>query len=146
MLYFPFTKVYLVVNSYIVYNLLFIRHLNVWRLSLQKLNYIKWRSKVLGRRDRRSQSQSNTRGLDHSQTLEVSTSGEPPRRVLMSKRCEVLFLPHTLSRTLWPVHEAGTAALHELGEVSWYLVQLAIAASTEEGDPKVLPCMALCGN
>ena len=47
----------------------------------------------------------------------------------------MLFLPHTSSRTLWPVHEAGTAALHVLGEVLWCLVQLAIAASTEEGDP-----------
>ena len=78
---------------------------------------------------------SNTRGLDHSQIPEVSTSGEPPRQVLMNKRREVLFLPHKSPRTLGPVHEAGTIALHVLGEVLWHLVQLAIAASTEEGDP-----------
>ena len=78
---------------------------------------------------------SNNRGLDHSKIPEVSTSGEPPRQVLMNKRREVLFLPHTSPRTLWPTHEAGTAALHVLGEVLWCLVQLAVAASTEEGDP-----------
>ena len=78
---------------------------------------------------------SNTRGLDHSQIPEVSTSGEPARRVLVNKRREVLFLPHTSPRTLWPVHEAGMAALHVLGEVLWCPVQLAVAASTEEGDP-----------
>ena len=47
----------------------------------------------------------------------------------------LLLLPHTLSRTLWPVHEAGAAALHMLGEVLWHFVQFAIAASTEECDP-----------
>ena len=47
----------------------------------------------------------------------------------------LLLLPHTPSRTLWPVHEARGAALHMLGEVLWRLVQFAIAASTEECDP-----------
>ena len=47
----------------------------------------------------------------------------------------LLLLPHTSSRTLWPVHEAWAAALHMLGEVLWHLVQFAIAASTEECDP-----------
>ena len=47
----------------------------------------------------------------------------------------LLLLPHTPSRTLWPVHEARVAALHMLGEVLWCLVQFAIAASVEECDP-----------
>ena len=37
-----------------------------------------------------------------------------------------LLLPHTLSRTLWSVHEARGAALHMLAEVLWRLVQFAI--------------------
>ena len=32
-----------------------------------------------------------------------------------------------------------------LREVLWHLVQFAIAASTEECDPQVLPCMAISG-
>ena len=47
----------------------------------------------------------------------------------------LLLLPHTLLRTLPPVHEARAAALHMLGEVLWHLVQFAIAASAEECDP-----------
>ena len=47
----------------------------------------------------------------------------------------LLLLPHTLLRTLRPVHEARGAALHMLGEVLWCLVQFAIAASAEEHDP-----------
>ena len=47
----------------------------------------------------------------------------------------LLLLPHTSSRTLWPVHEAWVAALHMLGEVPWCLIQFAIAASAEECDP-----------
>ena len=46
----------------------------------------------------------------------------------------LLFSP-TLSRTLQPVHEAWAAALHMVGEVLRHLVQLAIAATTEEGYP-----------
>ena len=44
----------------------------------------------------------------------------------------LLLLPHTSSRTLRPVHEAWAAALHMLGEVLRCLVQLPIAATTEE--------------
>ena len=85
--------------------------------------------------DRRSQKE-ETRGLYHRHTPEVSTSGEPPS----SREQEVgvvasLLLPHTLSRTLRPVHEARGAALHMLGEVLWHFVQFAIAASTEECNP-----------
>ena len=57
----------------------------------------------------------------------------------------LLLLPPTPSRTLRPVHEARGAALHMLGEVLWCLVQFTIAASTEECDPQVLPCMAISG-
>ena len=85
--------------------------------------------------DRRSQKE-KTIGLYHRHTPEVSTPGEPPS----SREQEVgvvasLLLPHTPPRTLWPVHEARGAGLHVLGEVLWHLVQLAIAASTEECDP-----------
>ena len=85
--------------------------------------------------DRRSQKE-ETRGLYHRHTPEVSTPGEPPS----SHEREVgvvasLLLPHTLPRTLQPVHETRGAGLHMLGEVLWRLVQLAIAASTEECDP-----------
>ena len=47
----------------------------------------------------------------------------------------LLLLPHTLSRTLQPIHEAWAAALHMLGEVLWHLIQLPITAATEECDP-----------
>ena len=57
----------------------------------------------------------------------------------------LLLLPHTPSRTLRPVHEARGTALHMLGEVLWCLVQFAIAASTEECDAQVLPCVAISG-
>ena len=85
--------------------------------------------------DRRSQKE-ETRGLYHRHTPEVSPPGEPPS----SREREVgvvalLLLPHTLPRTLQPVHEARRTALHMLGEVLWRLVQFAIADSTEECDP-----------
>ena len=44
----------------------------------------------------------------------------------------LLLLPYTSLRTLRPVHEAWVAAFHMLGEVLWCLVQLPIAAATEE--------------
>ena len=76
------------------------------------------------------------RGLYHRHIPEVSPPGEP----LSSREREVgvvalLLLPHTPPRTLRPVHETRGAGLHMLGEVLWRLVQLAIAASTEECDP-----------
>ena len=75
-------------------------------------------------------------GVSITHTPEVSTPGEPPS----SREREVgvvasLLLPRTPPRTLWPVHETRGAGLHMLGEVLWCLVQLAIAASTEECDP-----------
>ena len=47
----------------------------------------------------------------------------------------LLLLPHTLLRTLRPVHEAWAAALHMVGEVLRHLIQLPITAATEECDP-----------
>ena len=47
----------------------------------------------------------------------------------------LLLIPPTSSRTLQPVHEAWAAALHMVGEVLWPLVQLAVAAATEECYP-----------
>ena len=95
--------------------------------------------------DRRSQKE-ETRGLYHRHTPEVSTPGEPPS----SREREVgvvasLLLPHTLPRTLRPVHETRGASLHMLGEVLWHLVQFGITSSTEECDPEVLPHVTISG-
>ena len=95
--------------------------------------------------DRRSQKE-ETRDLYHRHTPEVSTPGEP----LSSREREVgvvasLLLPHTLPRTLRPVHETRGAGLHMLGEVLWHLVQFGITASTEECDPEVLPRVTIGG-
>ena len=57
----------------------------------------------------------------------------------------LLLLPHTLPRTLRPVHETRGASLHVLGEVLWCLVQFGITSSTEECDPEVLPRMTIGG-
>ena len=81
------------------------------------------------RRDQGSQSQVDTRGLYTRRASEASSCEQEVGVEVL------LFLPHTSSITLWPVHEAGMAALHVLGEVLWCLVQLAITASTEEGYP-----------
>ena len=56
-----------------------------------------------------------------------------------------LLLPHTLLRTLRPVHETRGAGLHMLGEVLWCLVQFGITSSTEECDPEVLPHVTIGG-
>ena len=56
-----------------------------------------------------------------------------------------LLLPHTLPRTLQPVHETRGASLHMLGEVLWCLVKFGITSSTEECDPGVLPRMTIGG-
>ena len=56
-----------------------------------------------------------------------------------------LLLPHTLLRTLRPVHETRKAGLHMLGEVLWRLVQFGITSSTEECDPEVLPHVTIGG-
>ena len=76
--------------------------------------------------DRRPQKE-ETRGLYHRYTPEVSTPGEPPS----SREWRVgvvasLLLPHTLPRTLRPVHEARGASLHMLGEVLGCLIQFGI--------------------
>ena len=84
---------------------------------------------VSERRDKGSRSQTDTRGLYTRRTSKASSHEQEVGVVAL------LLLPHTLSRTLWPVHEARGAALHMLGEVLWRLVQFAIAASTEECDP-----------
>ena len=47
----------------------------------------------------------------------------------------LLLPPHTSSRALRPVHEAWAAALHMVREVLRHLVQLAVAAATEECYP-----------
>ena len=77
---------------------------------------------------------------------EVSIPGEPPS----SHEREVgvvalLLLPHTLPRTLWPVHETRGASLHMLGEVLWCLVQFGVTSPTEECDPEVLPHVTISG-
>ena len=95
--------------------------------------------------DRRSQKE-ETRGLYHRHTPEVSTPGEPPS----SREREVgvvasLLLPHTLPRTLRPVHETRGASLHMLGEVLWRLVQFGVTSPTEECDPEVLPRVTIGG-
>ena len=63
--------------------------------------------------DRRSQKIRDQRSLSHKP--EVSAPGKP----LGSRGPEMgavasLLLPHTPSRTLWPVHETGGASLHML--------------------------------
>ena len=77
---------------------------------------------------------------------EVSRLGEP----IGSRKQEVgvvasLLLPHTLLRTLWPVHETRGTSLHMLGEVLWHLVQFGVTPSTEERDPEVLPRVTIGG-
>ena len=56
-----------------------------------------------------------------------------------------LLLPHTLPRTLHPVHETRGASLHMLGEVLWHLVQFGVTSPTEECDPEVLPHVTIGG-
>ena len=95
--------------------------------------------------DRRSQKE-ETRGLYHRHTPEVPTPGEPPS----SREREVgvvasLLLPHTLLRTLRPVHGTREASLHMLGEVLWRLVQFGVTPPTEECDPEVLPRVTIGG-
>ena len=97
------------------------------------------RNRTSQKGDRRSQKE-ETRGLYHRHMPEVSAPGEPPS----SREREVgvvasLLLPHTLLRTLLPVHEMRGASLHMLGEVLWCLVQFGVTSPTEECDPEVLP-------
>ena len=57
----------------------------------------------------------------------------------------LLLIPPTSLRTLWPVHEAWAAALHMVEETLRCLVKLAIAATTEEGYPQMLPRITISG-
>ena len=57
-----------------------------------------------------------------------------------------LLTPPTSSRTLRPVHDAWAAGLHMVEEMLQCLVELAVAAATEEGYPQMLPHMTIgCG-
>ena len=57
-----------------------------------------------------------------------------------------LLTPPTSSRTLQPVHDAWAAGVHMVEEMLWRLVELAVAAATEEGYPQMLPHMTIgCG-
>ena len=83
-----------------------------------------------------------TRGLYNRKRPGVSTPEEPLKPRLQSILCgqeagavALLLFPPTSPRTLQPVHEAWAAALHMVGEVLQHLVQLAIAAATEECYP-----------
>ena len=52
----------------------------------------------------------------------------------------------TSSRTLRPAHDAWAAGLHMVEEMLRHLIELAIAATTEEGYPQMLPRMTIgCG-
>ena len=83
-----------------------------------------------------------TRALYNRKRPGVSTPEEPLKLRLQFILCgqeagavALLLFPPTLSRTLRPVHEAWAAALHMVGEVLQCLVQLAVAAATEECYP-----------
>ena len=89
-----------------------------------------------------SNGKKETRGLYDQKRPGVSTPEEPLKPRLQSILCGqeagvvalLLFSPTSL-RTLRPVHEAWAAALHMVGEVLRHLVQLAVAAATEECYP-----------
>ena len=127
MLYFLFLLIYFVVNSYKV-NMTY-KYMGAQPPEIEIEHH-----------------RGETRGLYHRHTSEVSKEGEPPS----SREREVgvvasLLLPHTLLRTLWPVHETRGAGLHMLGEVLWCLVQFGVTPSTKEHDPEVLPHVAIGG-
>ena len=116
------------------------------RLSLLKLNNTKQRSRV-------SRNKKETKGLNNRKRPRVSTQKEPLKLRLQSILCgqevaavaSLLTLP-TLSGTLWPVHDAWAAGLHMVEEMLQHLVELAVAATTEEGYPQMLPHMTIgCG-
>ena len=50
-----------------------------------------------------------------------------------------------MPRALWFAHEAGVAVPPVLDEVLRHPVYFIITASAEEGDPQMLPCMAISG-
>ena len=94
-----------------------------------------------------------TKGLNNRKRPKVSTRKEPLKLRLQSILCgqkavavASLLIPPTSSRTLWPVHDAWVAGLHMVEEMLRCLVQLAVAAATEEGYPQMLPRMTIgCG-
>ena len=93
-----------------------------------------------------------TKGLHNRKRPGVSTPEEPLKLRLQSVLCgqevgavALLLIPPTSSRTLRPVHDAWVAALHMMGEMLRHLVNLAIAATTEEGYPQMVPRMTISG-
>ena len=100
-----------------------------------------------------SNNKEETKGLNNRKRPRVSTQKEPLKLRLQSILCgqeavavaSLLTLP-TSSRTLQPVHDAGVAGLHMVEEMLWHLVELAVAATSEEGHPQMLPHMTIgCG-
>ena len=99
------------------------------------------------------QHKTETKGLNDKKRPRVSTQKEPLKPRLQSILCgqeavavaSLLTLP-TSSRTLWPAHDAWAAGLHMVDEMLRCLVELAVAATTEEGYPQMLPRMTIgCG-
>ena len=95
-----------------------------------------------------------TKGLNNNKKRpRVSTQKEPLKPRLQSILCgqkavavASLLTLSTSSRTLRPAHDAWAAGLHMVEEMLWCLVELAIAATTEEGYPQMLPHMTIgCG-
>ena len=43
----------------------------------------------------------------------------------------------------WSAHDAQATGLHVIEEMLWHLVELAVAATTEEGHPQMLPHMTI---
>ena len=93
-----------------------------------------------------------TNSLNNRKRPRVSTQEEPLKPRLQSVLCgqevgavALLLIPPTSSRTLRPVHDAWAAALHMVEEMLWHLIELAIAAATEEGYPQMLPHMTISG-
>ena len=93
-----------------------------------------------------------TKGLHDRKRPGVSTPEEPLKLRLQSVLCgqevgavALLLIPPTSSRTLWPVHNAWAAALHMVAKMLQCLIDLAIAAATEEGYPQMLPHMTISG-
>ena len=98
------------------------------------------------------QHKTETKGLNNRKRPRVSTQEEPLKPRLQSILCgqeagavASLLIPPTSSRTLWPVHDAWAASLHMVEEMLRCLVELAIAATTEEGYPQMLPRMTIGG-
>ena len=108
------------------------------------------KSNNIKQRPRVSNNKKETRGLNNRKRPRVSTQEEPMRPRLQSILCgqeagavASLLIPPTSLRTLWPVHDAWAAALHMVEEMLWCLVELAVAATTEEGYPQMLPRMTI---